>query len=268
MRPSCTSLPIETRATSRLTGSKLEITTVSGVSSMMTSTPVVASKALMFLPSRPMTRPFMSSEGSDTALTVDSEVRSEARRSMVVEIRRRASASARSSASSVLSRTICPRRLSSSDSRSENSLLSASVAGEAGDLLEHLEVLGLPLPELFLLCAARSSSVSVRRRRRSSSSPSRLSRAVSLLSRRSSTRAISALLVRTSASASSLILSADFFGREIGLAAFGLGFASSVLEDGARVGPGLGLAGVDARLGNKYPRAAPTADAGDQSQDQ
>src|SRR3712207_8360527 len=45
--PSCTSRSIETRATSRLTGSKQEMTTVSGVSSMMTSTPVAASNARM-----------------------------------------------------------------------------------------------------------------------------------------------------------------------------------------------------------------------------
>jgi hypothetical protein len=39
------------------------MTTVSGVSSIMTSTPVTASNARMFLPSRPITRPFMSSDG-------------------------------------------------------------------------------------------------------------------------------------------------------------------------------------------------------------
>ena len=44
--------------------------TVSGVSSMMTSTPVAVSKARMFRPSRPMIRPFISSLGSGTAATV------------------------------------------------------------------------------------------------------------------------------------------------------------------------------------------------------
>ena len=243
MRPSCTSRPIETRATSRLTGSKLEITTVSGVSSMITSTPVAASKALMFLPSRPMTRPFMSSEGSETALTVDSEVRSEARRSMVVEIRRRASTSARSSASRVLSRTMRPSRPSNSDSSSENSRLSASsrVRPEISSSILRCSA------SLSLKCCSlrrSASSVSVSRRLRSSSSPSRLSRAVSLLSRRSSTRAISARLTRTSASASSLILSDDFFGRKVSLAAFGLDLAFGILEYGPCVGPGLGLAGI------------------------
>ena len=146
MRPSCTSLPIETRATSRLTGSKLEITTVSGVSSMMTSTPVVASKALMFLPSRPMTRPFMSSEGSETALTVDSEVRSEARRSMVVEIRRRASTSARSSASRVLSRTMLPEPALQLRLQVGEEPPLGLRPREAGDLLQDLEVFGLLSP--------------------------------------------------------------------------------------------------------------------------
>src|SRR5215207_5352712 len=208
MRPSCTSRSIETRATSRLTGSKLEITTVSGVSSMITSTPVAASKALMFLPSRPITLPFMSSDGRDTALTVDSEVRSEARRSIVVEIRRRASASARSSASRVRSRTMRPNRPSSSVSRSENSLLSASsrVRPEiSSSILRWSASLSLSCSSLRRI----ASSVSVSLRLRSSSSPSRLCRAVSLLSRRSSTRAISARLERTSASASSLILRED-----------------------------------------------------------
>src|SRR3712207_8107576 len=58
---------MDTRATSRRTGSKHEMTTVSGVSSMMTSTPVAASNARMLRPSRPITRPFMSSEGSAIA---------------------------------------------------------------------------------------------------------------------------------------------------------------------------------------------------------
>ena len=51
------------RATSRRTGSKHETTTTPGVSSMITSTPVAFSKLRMLRPSRPMTRPFMSSRG-------------------------------------------------------------------------------------------------------------------------------------------------------------------------------------------------------------
>ena len=44
---------------------------MSGVSSMMTSTPVASSNARMLRPSRPMMRPFISSFGSATADTVD-----------------------------------------------------------------------------------------------------------------------------------------------------------------------------------------------------
>ena len=47
---------------------------MSGVSSMMTSTPVASSNARMFRPSRPMMRPFISSFGSETADTVVSDV--------------------------------------------------------------------------------------------------------------------------------------------------------------------------------------------------
>ena len=67
MRPSDTSFSSASRATSRRIGSKHDTTTVSGVSSMMTSTPVASSNARMFRPSRPMMRPFISSFGSETA---------------------------------------------------------------------------------------------------------------------------------------------------------------------------------------------------------
>ncbi len=62
------------RATSRRMGLNPDSTTASGVSSMMTSTPVACSKARMFRPSRPMIRPFISSEGSCTTDTVVSAV--------------------------------------------------------------------------------------------------------------------------------------------------------------------------------------------------
>ena len=42
----------------------------SGVSSMIRSTPVAVSSARMLRPSRPMMRPFISSLGSGTTLTV------------------------------------------------------------------------------------------------------------------------------------------------------------------------------------------------------
>ena len=48
------------------------MTTASGVSSMMRSTPVAASSARTLRPSRPMMRPFMSSDGSGTVATVRS----------------------------------------------------------------------------------------------------------------------------------------------------------------------------------------------------
>ena len=41
-----------------------------GVSSMITSKPVMVSSARMLRPSRPMMRPFMSSDGSSTIDTV------------------------------------------------------------------------------------------------------------------------------------------------------------------------------------------------------
>jgi len=47
--------------------------TASGVSSMMKSTPVAVSSVRMFLPSRPMMRPFISSLGRLTTLTVASD---------------------------------------------------------------------------------------------------------------------------------------------------------------------------------------------------
>ena len=49
-------------------------TTIPGVSSTITSTPVAFSNARIFLPSRPMIRPFISSLGISTVLTVTSAV--------------------------------------------------------------------------------------------------------------------------------------------------------------------------------------------------
>ena len=60
------------RAISRRTGLKHEMTTASGVSSMIKSMPVADSRARMLRPSRPMIRPFMSSEGKGTTATVRS----------------------------------------------------------------------------------------------------------------------------------------------------------------------------------------------------
>ncbi len=55
--------PRRSGPTSRRTGSKAESDTASGVSSTMMLTPVIASNARMLRPSRPMIRPFMSSDG-------------------------------------------------------------------------------------------------------------------------------------------------------------------------------------------------------------
>ena len=105
MRPSATSFSSVIRAASRRTGSKHDSTTASGVSSMIRFTPVVASNARMFRPSRPMIRPFMSSLGSANTDTVDSAVCSEATRwiAIVTILRARSSPSSRARCS--ISRT-------------------------------------------------------------------------------------------------------------------------------------------------------------------
>ena len=59
-----------TRPISRRTGSKHEMVTHSGVSSMMRFVPVSCSNERMLRPSRPMMRPLRSSEGIWMALTV------------------------------------------------------------------------------------------------------------------------------------------------------------------------------------------------------
>ena len=74
IRPSRISFSSASLAVSRRTLSKAETMTMPGVSSTITSTPVAFSKARMFRPSRPMIRPFMSSEGMSTVLVVVSAV--------------------------------------------------------------------------------------------------------------------------------------------------------------------------------------------------
>ena len=76
--PSDTRLVTARRAISLRTGSKQESVTASGVSSMMRSTPVAFSIARILRPSRPIRRPFMSSLGSCTVVTVASETTSAA----------------------------------------------------------------------------------------------------------------------------------------------------------------------------------------------
>src|SRR5438034_318242 len=86
MRPSPISFVSEIRAISRRTGSKPERTTVSGVSSMIRSMPVACSRARMLRPSRPMIRPFISSLGRWTTVTVCSAVWSAATRCIAVRM--------------------------------------------------------------------------------------------------------------------------------------------------------------------------------------
>ena len=86
-------------AISRRMGSKHEMTTASGVSSMMMSTPVSVSRVRMLRPSRPMIRPFISSLGRLTVVTVTSEATSVASLWMVVIRMSRAFLSAASLAS-------------------------------------------------------------------------------------------------------------------------------------------------------------------------
>ena len=65
-------------AISRRNGSKLDKTTASGVSSIIKSTPVIASNVLIFLPSRPIILPLISSFGKVTTVTVCSFAKSAA----------------------------------------------------------------------------------------------------------------------------------------------------------------------------------------------
>ena len=127
MRPSVTSFSRLIRAISRRTGSKQLTTTRPGVSSMMTSTPVAFSNERMFRPSRPMTRPFMSSLGMWTLLTVWSLVCSAAYRWIAWRMICRALSLASSWACSIVRRTISPAsRLHSSSTRRRSSSLACS----------------------------------------------------------------------------------------------------------------------------------------------
>ena len=76
--PSFIKFSIVTFAISLLSGSKLESTIVSGVSSIIKSTPVTASIVLIFLPSLPMILPFISSFGKLITDIVASFVTSDA----------------------------------------------------------------------------------------------------------------------------------------------------------------------------------------------
>ena len=121
MRPSTTNRSIARRAISRRTGSKQEMVTASGVSSTTTSTPAIFSNARMLRPLRPMMRPFISSEGSETVETVTSATCSLATRwiAVVIILRARTSASSLASASTWrITRAISCRVSSSTAPRS------------------------------------------------------------------------------------------------------------------------------------------------------
>ena len=69
IRPSLIKASNERRAISRRIGLKHETVIVSGVSSIIKSTPVACSIARILRPSLPMIRPFISSEGNPTTDT-------------------------------------------------------------------------------------------------------------------------------------------------------------------------------------------------------
>ncbi len=126
IRPSTTSLSKERRATSRRTGSKLLSVTASGVSSTIKSTPVSVSNVLIFRPSRPMIRPFISSDGRLTTLTTTSDVNSTLQRCIAVAMISCALRSASRLARSSNSLSLRPIRWLASDSTLTSSMFFAS----------------------------------------------------------------------------------------------------------------------------------------------
>jgi len=101
--PSVTKLCNDNRAISLLTGSKQDKIMASGVSSTIISTPVAASKARIFRPSRPIIRPFTSSDSILNTETQFSTVCSTPTRWMVFNMTLRASCCAVNLASSIVS---------------------------------------------------------------------------------------------------------------------------------------------------------------------
>ena len=100
-----------------------------GVSSTISSTPVATSSARMLRPSRPMIRPFMSSLGRSTTVTVVSIVCSAALRWMacVMMARARSAACSRASVSSRLTSAAASCRASASSCLSSSSRASSAV---------------------------------------------------------------------------------------------------------------------------------------------
>ena len=168
MRPSSISFSSVSRAISRRRPSNDERTTACGVSSMMKSTPVRCSSARMLRPSRPMIRPFMSSDGSST--TRDGRLGRVARRDAlervgdeVARARRFASVRASSSSWRTLPRELVADRSSERSSR----CCFASPTRHAGDALELARALR-PSPAFSsswscFVCVSRSATPCSRR---------------------------------------------------------------------------------------------------------
>ena len=158
MRPSCRSFSSVIRATSRRTPSKADSTTALGVSSMMKSTPVRFSSARMLRPSRPMMRPFMSSEGSWTTDTVVSAAWPAARRCIATDRIERT----RRSASRLVSSSMWRTRRARVVARLVLDVLEqrrARLAGaQAGGALERAGVLVAQLARASCAVAARSAA--------------------------------------------------------------------------------------------------------------
>ena len=223
MRPSVMSLVSVRRAVSRRTPSKPESTTASGVSSMMKSMPVMFSRVRMLRPSRPMMRPFMSSDGRLTTETVVSATWLAAVRWMLSErmLRARRSASLRASSSICRTSLAISWRASSSVCLSSISLACAALRPEmrsswiiasawallqlvrdalavgvavADGLLAAvlLGAAGVDAPPRAAACAARPWSSSSRRSRSSASTSLRTRWTSSLASRRASLTMVSA----------------------------------------------------------------------------
>ena len=149
MRPSAMSLVMAIRATSRRTGSKPDRMTVSGVSSMIRSMPVACSSARMLRPSRPMIRPFISSDGRCTTETVCSAVWSAATRWMAVMTMSRALSWASSRALRSMARAILTASCSASSRTASMRMLLASSADMFGDALERGDLLAVGAGEVL-----------------------------------------------------------------------------------------------------------------------
>ena len=189
------------RAISRRTGSKPDRTTVSGVSSMIRSTPVACSRARMLRPSRPMIRPFISSLGRWTTVTVCSAVWSAATRCIAVTMISRARSPASSRARRSMDRASLTASCSAS-SRIASSRIPLASSADRPDTTSRAAMRSwLRRPSSSRWCSM-SRSRSVILRLFSSSMSARWSSCSSRASSRRSRFWSSARLARASSSAS------------------------------------------------------------------